>query len=72
MDNLNTLKDRLKNMITDEVSGVDKYKELAELIMQADGLTDKTKLLIAETFMGIRADEAKHRQLLKFVYSMLG
>lgn len=65
------LKEKLGEMIKDEVEGVDKYKELAQMALNSEDIAEPTKMLIAETFMGIRADEAKHRQLLKFIYSML-
>lgn len=68
---MENLKSKLESMIKDEVNGVDEYKELADIAIETEGLSDKTKMLIAETFMGIRADEAKHKQLLKFIYSML-
>lgn len=65
------LKDKLEDMLNDEVEGVDEYKEMATLALQAEGLSESTRMLIAETFMGIRADEAKHKQLLKFIYSII-
>lgn len=65
------LREQLKAMIDDEETGVDEYTRLANLAMKQEGLTENTKLLIAETFMGIKADEEKHKQLLKFIYSIL-
>lgn len=65
------LKNKLKAMIEDEETGTDEYLALSELAMKQTNLSENTRLLIAETFMGIRADEAKHKQLLKFIYSMI-
>lgn len=62
---------RLEALIEDEETGADKYSDLAKLAVEQVGVAEDTKLLIAETFMGIKADEEKHKQLLKFIYSIL-
>lgn len=68
---MSELKEKVMLMLNDERHGVDEYKELADLAMKSEGLSENIRTIIAETFMSIRDDEAKHKQMLKFIYSML-
>ena len=61
------IKERLKAMMKDEVSGVGEYGQLAKDVLNDNEVPEELKSTLSEVFKSIQADEDKHDKMLKFI-----